>query len=301
MIASIQRTIAYLWLVGLAFAGFWAAAGAAVVATISAALLLSGHALALAVEFLWMHGANRGDTAPRATAKQLLQAWWGECRHAPTVFLWRQPFQAARWPDRLDASDPSAKHRTGVVLIHGFFCNRGLWNLWLERLALQGTPVMALTLEPPFGSIDDYRDTVEAALSAMERSTGLPPVVVAHSMGGLALRRWWADQPANALRVRHAITIGTPHRGTRLAVWALSRNGRQMRQDSPWLQALQQREPADRASRMTCFYSHTDNIVFPASTATMPGADNRHLPATAHVAMVDHPAPWDELQRLLRI
>ena len=50
---------------------------------------------------------------------------------------------------------------------------------------------------------------------------------------------------------------------------------------------------------MTCFYSHCDNIVFPPVTATLQGADNRHLPGVAHVQMADHPEPWHELQRCL--
>jgi hypothetical protein len=37
--------------------------------------------------------------------------------------------------------------------------------------------------------------------------------------------------------------------------------------------------------------------VFPATTATLAGADNRHLPAVAHVAMLEHPAVWAEVLR----
>jgi triacylglycerol lipase len=33
----------------------------------------------------------------------------------------------------------------------------------------------------------------------------------------------------------------------------------------------------------------------------LPGADNRHLPAVAHVHMVDHPAPWAETLRRLAL
>ena len=60
-----------------------------------------------------------------------------------------------------------------------------------------------------------------------------------------------------------------------------------------------EREPADRAARLTCFYSHRDNIVFPASAASLAGADNRHQPAVAHVHMVSRPEPWDETLRWL--
>ena len=117
-------------------------------------------------------------------------------------------------------------------------------------------------------------------------------------MGGLALRRWYAEQP-DAARIAHAITIGTPHHGTWLARFALTRNSAQMQQHSRWLATLAGREDAARQARFTCFYGHCDNIVFPPSTATLPGADNRHLEAVAHVHMADHPAPWAELERRL--
>lgn len=300
MIATIQRTVLTAWLLAVLACLVWFTAAPSLAPAAGLVLLLFGHAAVLAVEFLWMHAANRIDGAPRASLRQLTLAWWGECWHAPRVFLWRQPLRSRHWPSTASGTAASTNPQTGVLLIHGFFCNRGLWNRWMERLAAMGTPVMAVDLEPAFGSIDDYRSTIERAVSLLERATGNPPVVVAHSMGGLALRRWWADSSANDTRLRHVITLGTPHSGTRLAALALSINGRQMRQDSPWLSALRALEPHDRAQRLTCFFSHTDNIVFPASTATMPGADNRHLPAIAHVAMVDHPDPWAELLRVLR-
>ena len=81
--------------------------------------------------------------------------------------------------------------------------------------------------------------------------------------------------------------------------FAFSANGVQMRWDSPWLGALAGVEATGPFPRFTCFYSHCDNIVFPASTATLAGADNRHLPAVAHVHMADRPEPYAELLRWL--
>jgi triacylglycerol esterase/lipase EstA (alpha/beta hydrolase family) len=173
-----------------------------------------------------------------------------------------------------------------------------LWNPWLEKLSDRGVPFVAVNLEPVFGSIDAYISRVESAVRRVEQATGRAPVVVAHSMGGLALRRWRAE-PRNADRVHHAITLGTPHHGTWLAKFGISPNTRQMRRGSAWLQALEALERGATWQSMTCYYSHCDNIVFPASTATLAGADNRHLTGVAHVHMVDHAAPWAELvQRL---
>jgi triacylglycerol lipase len=271
----------------------WAAAGAA--------LAIGGYALVLGIEFALLHRAHGADDpTPRARRRDLLLAWWGEVLSAPRVFCWRQPFFSQRWPDQLPAS---AQGRRGVLLVHGFVCNRGLWNPWLEKLTARGTPFVAVNLEPVFGGIDDYADIIDAAVRRLEACTGLPPVAVAHSMGGLALRGWWAKAGvglgAGAARLHHAITIGTPHRGTWLARFAMSPNSRDMRQASPWLTTLLEREGRVHAVKYTCFYSHCDNIVFPPATATLPGADNRHLPGVAHVCMADRPEPWQELEHWL--
>ena len=296
MLARLQRMItlgllmsAWLWAL-LAWRGGepgWALGGAA--------LIVFGYALVLGVEFVLLSFVHGDDPAPRATPSQLLRAWWGEVCAAPLVFCWRQPFFSRRWPDQLPAS---AQGHRGLLLVHGFVCNRGLWNPWLARLHANGTPCIAVNLEPVFGSIDDYVAIIEAAVARVEAATGLAPVIVAHSMGGLALRRWRAES-RNAARVHHAITIGTPHHGTWLARFALTPNGREMQFDSPWLQDLMRRELNHAALPLTCFYGHCDNIVFPPSTATLEGADNRHLPGVAHVHMATRPEPWDEALRWL--
>ena len=195
---------------------------------------------------------------------------------------------------------PGQPGRTGVLLLHGYFCNRGLWSPWLRRLQQQGVPCAALSLEPVFGAIDTWVPAIEAAVADLQRRTGRPPLLVGHSMGGLAVRAWLAAQPDAALadaRVLGVVTIGTPHHGTWMARFGLSVNARQMRQQSPWLAALAAAESARRRALFTCFYGHADNIVFPAGTATLDGADNRHVPAAAHVHMAFEPVVINEVLR----
>lgn len=299
MLARLQTFIA-LTLLGLA--ALWLAitlpAGRWFVAAAGLALLGGGHAVVLALECLLVARINRADPAPAATFGAWLRAWWAECRSAPRVFLWQQPFRSGRWPDHLPAA---AQGRRGVLLVHGFVCNRGLWNRWLQRLTAQGLPYVAVNLEPVFGSIDDYRACIEDGVARLQACTGVPPLVVAHSMGGLAVRAWRA-QPAQSGRVAHVITLGTPHHGTWMARWAFSPNARQMRLHGRWLAALRADEArhAPVAGAFTCFHSPCDNIVCPVSTAMLLGADNRLLEGVAHVHMVDHPAPWAELLRRLQ-
>ncbi|MBS0445709.1 MAG: alpha/beta fold hydrolase [Proteobacteria bacterium] len=262
------------------------------------ALLAGGYALVIGAEFVLLAQVHRrDDPTPRAGAAQLLRAWLGEVRTAPRVFCWRQPFFSSAEPDHVDGS---ATGRRGIVFIHGFFCNRALWNPWMARLRRRGVPFVAVNLEPVLGPIDAYRDIVDAAVRRIEHATGVAPLLVAHSMGGLAARDWWSAQ-TDPYRVHRIVTIGSPHHGTWLAGVSRARNGRQMRLGSDWLVALARRE-AERAHpyrRYTCFYGNCDNIVFPPSVATLPGADNRLLTTVAHVHMVYAQAVADEVDRWL--
>jgi len=260
---------------------------------VGALLVLGVYAAFMALEFVLVAWVHRDDPAPRASAGQLLRAWWGEVTTAPGVFCWRQPF---RWDAVPDV--PGRPGQRGIVFVHGFVCNRGLWTPWLRRLQAQGRPFVAVNLEPVFGSIEAYADTIDAAVRTLEQRTGLPPVLVCHSMGGLAARAWLRRFQADA-RVHRVITIGTPHHGTWLGRFGQMPNTRQMRLRSDWVEALAREEPPSRYTHFTCFYGHCDNIVFPASTATLPGADNRHIEGTAHVHMAFHPAVWDEAMRWL--
>ncbi|MBK1615766.1 permease [Rubrivivax gelatinosus] len=286
-----------LALVGIASA--WAVhalrQGRPVAAVVGVCFVALGHSFVLGLEFVLACCVHGNDPVARATWRQMLSAWRGEVLAAPRVFCWQQPFRSRVWADHLP---DGAAGRRGVVLIHGFVCNRGVWNAWMQRLTARGLPFVAVDLEPVFGSIDAYVAPIEQAVRRIEAATGRAPVVVAHSMGGLALRRWWAEQ-GEAGRLHHAITIGSPHAGTWLARFAFSLNGRQMRIGSGWLQTVAAREDAGQASRMTCFYGNCDNIVFPPSTSMLAGADNRHLAGVAHVDMVSRPEPWDELLRRL--
>jgi len=261
-------------------------------------VVVLGHAWALGVEFVLAAWVNRREAGNTTSLSAWVFAWWREVRVAPQVFAWRQPF---RWQILPDNESPQSG--LGVVLVHGFVCNRGFWLPWLQALRERGTAYATVNLEPVFGSIDDYVPQVEAAVQRAERLGDDKPFVVCHSMGGLAARAWLASDPRNALRVQRVITIGSPHRGTWIGRFSRVANGRQMRVDCDWLCQLEARERELRGEspyeRFVCWYADTDNIVFPASTATLPGADNRLVPGAAHVELAFHPRVMGESLAML--
>jgi pimeloyl-ACP methyl ester carboxylesterase len=279
MIARFQQTIVFLILAGLAawlihvfpdFSRF-----------LYGFLLIAGVYIGfLAIEFIAIHFLNRHDPQPRASVLSLVKAWWRETTTAPWVFLWRQPFRPFAQADRLT---PSSER--GVVFIHGFMCNRAFWSPWMAQLRAQNRAFASVSLEPIFGSIDRYPAIIEEAVAKVTLATGLPPVLICHSMGGLAARAWLRSHSANDARVHHVITIGTPHFGTVLSKATLFANTQQMQRFSAWTQQLTKDEPAARYSKFTCWYSNCDNIVVPTSTATLPGADNKLVTDQGHVSM----------------
>ncbi|MDP1742132.1 triacylglycerol lipase [Polaromonas sp.] len=283
MLARLQRFItltllaaALTWLLV-----FWDRS--ALLALAGFAAVLFGYSGFLALEFLALRWANRQDPTPQPSWKELAAAWLGETRVAPRVFCWRQPFRSNAIPDQLSADCVVAGKR-GVVFIHGFFCNRGFWTPWLKQLQGSGHAFVAVNLEPPFASIDDYAPVIEDAVQRVTAATGLPPLLVCHSMGGLAARAWLKAMQAEP-RIAHVVTLGTPHRGTWLARFSPLANGRQMQLSGRWHQALDVGMHPDRPALFTCWYSNCDNIVFPSATASLPGADNRLLRGAAHVQL----------------
>jgi triacylglycerol esterase/lipase EstA (alpha/beta hydrolase family) len=167
----------------------------------------------------------------------------------------------------------------------------------MRQLRAADIPFVAVNLEPVFGSIESYTESIERGVRALEAATGRAPLIVAHSMGGLAVRSWIAHGQEH--RFHRIVTIATPHRGTRIARHGFTANMRQMQVGGPWLAALAARENPTLYTRFTCFWGHCDNVVFPTTNATLPGADNRHLRATPHVQMAYHPAVLGEVLRLL--
>ena len=282
MIARIQQTIAFFILAGLT-GWIWH-----VLPDYSRIympfLALAGVYIAyLATLFIVIHYLNHNDPQPRATLWALLQACLREASTAPTVFLWRQPFRTQAIPDFLPPS-----HQSGVVFIHGFFCNRAFWSPWMTQLQSQNRAFASVTLEPAFGSIDDYAAIVEAAVAKVTQATGQAPTLICHSMGGLAARAWLRSNAANDSRVKRVITIGSPHFGTALSTEKALlpfTNTHQMQRLGAWTQQLAKDEPSGRHSKFTCWYSNCDNIVVPTSTAMLPGADNRFVTAQGHVSM----------------
>ena len=270
-----------------------------VLALTGAALLVCGAGLQLATQMLMMQAVLRHRALPVPRAGQLVRAWLAEWRLSLQIFGWQIPFQTHAVPDAMGANTSGLQSieqvgtgQVGVVLVHGYFCNRAVWNSWLRRLRDLGIPCAAMTLEPAHGqAVDAMVNDLAQCVTAMVQRTGRAPLLVAHSMGGLVVRAWLKTLTAQQ-RVQyagHVVTVATPHHGTWLARFAHRLPARDMREGSDWLEALGE-PPAD--VRFTCWASRCDNIVFPSALAVLAGHQSHVVDDAAHMQLLFDERVW---------
>lgn len=259
----------------------WQGGGAAGAGLWMAAVLLAPGWL-LASQTWWAARLNRED---RLTAWERWRAWAVEWRWNLQVFGWQQPWRAGACPDTAVPVD-----RRGVLLVHGHLCTRAFWLPWLQQLQREGVPFATVDLWPPDQDVDTTAPVLDAALRRLTALTGRPPVVLAHSKGGLNVRAWrrWAaaqGDPAPERRLHALITAGTPHRGTLLAAAARRGTARQLQPGSDWLVALADSEPPAWRRRIGCVASQADAVVYPASLALLEGTAHCRVRGLAHIEL----------------
>lgn len=235
----------------------------------------------------------RSETPPeyRLQWRQAGGLFFGEYKATMTASSWTMPFKAF---DKRIARQPAGPP---VLLVHGYGCNSGYWHSMSKALAQAQASHYAVDLEPVTGDIDEYVPLIHAAVERMCSETGHDRVmIVAHSMGGLAVRAYLRNHGSN--RIAKVVTLGTPHHGTGLAQFGIGTNTIQMRWtvgeqeglSSPWLRALAADEDQAAYRLFVSIYSHHDNIVSPQTSSHLAGAKNIALHGIGHVALAFHPA-----------
>lgn len=183
-----------------------------------------------------------------------------------------------------------------VLLIHGYGCNSGYWHSLSKALLKARIAHHAVDMEPIAGGIDEYVSTIHSAVERLRAEYGLDRIlIVAHSMGGLAVRAYLRAHGSD--RIAKVITLGTPHHGTALAQFGVGLNTRQMRWSpaeqeglcSDWLRQLTADENPATYRLFVSIYSHHDNIVSPQTSSHLEGARNIELNGIGHVQLALDP------------
>ena len=306
MVAWWLRAMALCNGVGLLVWLGWAWPRSVPVALAGALLWLLGGRLWIGAQFVCMALVRRRSGETLLPAAALWRAWNAECRVSLRAFgwdmAWAEDEQADYLPPRAAVGAPA---QAGVVLVHGWLCNRAAWSDALHQLRAAGVPCMAVSMPMLLHRIGTGRAVLDAAARRMQAVTGLRPVVVAHSMGGLVVRDWLRSLPDADAPQRPAavVTVGSPHQGSWLAYCAWGPNAAQMRLGNAWLQQLAREEaqPGSAAGRVRwhCAVSEADNIVFPSRCCLLAGAQPLWLHGLAHMEMLQAPALWALVRSVL--
>lgn len=268
----------------LAALGWSAAAAVATPVAISLAVRLAIVCFSMAVA----HAAR----SPRDSSQQLgpagtVRLVLGEWRAMLANNFFYLPLENVALPPEPARSGGG---RMAVLVVHGYFSNRGILRGVVRHLAAQGTvPVHTFNFRGIFAPIDELASQLASKIDELTGPDGTRRVVlVAHSMGGLVSRAYLARHGAS--RVARLVTLASPHNGTRLARLGLGANARQMREGSEFLESLRRHEgAAGPGCPVTSIWSVHDNLVSPQDTSRLPYATNVALPGVGHVAILLDP------------
>jgi triacylglycerol lipase len=159
------------------------------------------------------------------------------------------------------------------------------------------THVASVQFRDRFGSNVEHAAELSAEAARLLRRSGEASLcVVAHSMGGLAVRYWLTETGGES--VRTVIFAGTPHRGTWAAWLAWGRGGAEMRPGSRFLRELNARGLPPHV-RAHCLMTPFDTRVLPGSSGTLPGAACHVVRLPTHPRLLRHRSTLRLIESLL--
>jgi pimeloyl-ACP methyl ester carboxylesterase len=121
--------------------------------------------------------------------------------------------------NRIVRRDDFARFDETVLLLHGFFQTRNVWEVMEDRLRDHGYGVFSFDLGGLLWrfntrSIPDLSATIADKIEGICARTGLERFhIVGHSKGGIVARHY-VQHHGGDKRVKSVVTLGSPHHGT---------------------------------------------------------------------------------------
>lgn len=182
---------------------------------------------------------------------------------------------------------------TPVLLVPGWGDSEVALAPLRARFIQAGWPpgrVVAVQFDDPVGGNREHAAEVGAEIRALRESVAAERVdVVAHSMGGLAVRYHLASGGGEG--VRRVVFLATPHRGTVAAHVAWGAGSEEMEPGSPFLDSLNALPPVPEGVEALSVRTPVDLRVVPGASATLPAASNVR---NVEVCCPTHPGLLDD-------
>lgn len=240
-------------------------------------------------------------TSPRAWGRDLLRAMIVEIGAALAVVpLWPLWLVLGGAYQAVEEGEGTARgKRNPVILLHGFAMNRTQW-LWMARgLRKRGHGPMYGMNYFSLTRVDRAARRLQRFVEQVKAREGeLAVDIVAHSMGGL-VARYYLERLDGAKHVERLITIGTPHRGTRLGWlgWALPA-ARDLLGSSALLTDL---GPVRPGAKYTSIWSRADAVIQPPESSSIaPAGTDEIFTDLGHLTLTLSPRVVEIIDARLR-
>lgn len=207
--------------------------------------------------------------------------------------LWQPAPRSTAW---LDVEPHRAVDAPPVLLVPGYAMNRScFWFLALYLRRRGWRWVWPVNAGPWSSPIPVQAARLAERVAELKAATGAAQVdLVGHSMGGL-ICAWYLQELGGAAHVRRLVTLGTPWRGTRIAVFGLRREARDLLPGSEIVQGL-----GPPAVPTTALWSPDDTIVLPPAHARRDALPGVELPGIGHLSLLMSATVYRLVARTLR-
>jgi triacylglycerol lipase len=255
--------------------------------------ILTSFAL-LTYGFFWYETANGPHREHLEKLSKGRIGWWiakGVVTSVISLNMIFISFPLGLWRRQLKPEPDPSCSRPPVILIHGLQHNVSAWFLYrwqLKRKGFHNTYAFGYSwINTGVGELLVKLDGLVTEILGQLPAQRV--ILIGHSLGGV-LARAYVENPSNADKIAAVVTLGSPHQGTKMAVFALGKLARSLTYHGPLIHELEQNAvPAD----IPCLaiYSPIDSMVLPNEALTVghPGWSHLEYRPMSHVTMLYHP------------
>lgn len=197
----------------------------------------------------------------------------------------------------------SVQGPTPVLLVPGW--SDGLDELvpLKDRFIAAGWPAESVAIvdfRDPVGSNREHAREIALAAAALRAASESSRVdIVAHSMGGLAVRYHLRHRASPMADVRRVVFLATPHFGTYSSLVAWGEGAREMYPGSDFLLTLMEGRPIPDEIDAVTIRTPLDLHILPPESAVIPGVPDLQICCPTHAGLLDDPGVFDRIVAFL--
>ena len=194
--------------------------------------------------------------------------------------------------------------RTPVLLVPGWSDGGDELVALRDRFVEAGwspESVAIVDFRDPVGSNREHAREIALAAAALRVTAGTSRIdMVAHSMGGLAVRYHLRHRASPMADVRRVVFLATPHFGTYSSLVAWGEGAREMYPGSDFLLTLMEGRPIPDEIDAVTIRTPLDLHILPPESAIIPGVPDLQICCPTHAGLLDDPGVFDRIVGFLQ-